>query len=91
MEQEKDLNILQYTKVYMNATTIKIHTGTKSKLDKFREYKNESYDEVISKLIHIVKNPTLSKKTLKAIEEARSRYKSGIYVSEKEARRRLGL
>ena len=31
----------------MDATTIKIHGDTKSQLDKFREYKNESYDEVI--------------------------------------------
>lgn len=91
MQSEKDLNILEYAEVYVDATTIKLHHETKSKLDTFREYKNESYDEVISKLIHIVKNPSLSKATLKAIEEARARYKRGIYVNEKEARRRLGL
>ena len=34
----------------MEATTIKIHEDTKLELDGFREYKNESYDEVIKKL-----------------------------------------
>ena len=96
--KQKDINRLEYTKVYgdnMNATTIKIHHGTKGKLDNFREYKNESYDEVIIKLIFIAKNirenPELSEEMLKAIEMARSRYKRGIFVSEKEAKNRLGL
>ena len=40
----------------MTTTTIKIETDTKSQIDQFREYKNESYDEVIKKLIFIVKN-----------------------------------
>ena len=31
-------------------TTTKIHEDTKIELDTFREYKNESYDEVIKKL-----------------------------------------
>ncbi len=90
----KDLNIPRYTEVYgdtMSDTTVKIHLGTKSELNKFREYKNESYDEVINKLIYIAKNPELSKETIKAIEKARERYKKGIFVNEKEARKRLGL
>jgi len=79
----------------MNATTIKIHMQTKSALDKFREFKNESYDEVIQKMIYIAKkaktNPTLSKKAVQAIEDARKRIKAGNFVSEKEARKRLGF
>ena len=39
----------------MNATTIKIHKDTKAEIDQFREYKNESYDEVLRKLLYIVK------------------------------------
>ena len=49
---------LKYTLVYvsitvakMEATTIKIHQNTKTELDKFREYKNESYEEVIQKVL----------------------------------------
>jgi len=32
-------------------TTIKIHEDTKQELDTFREYRNESYDEVIRKVV----------------------------------------
>ncbi|MFO8077647.1 MAG: hypothetical protein R6U21_03265 [Thermoplasmatota archaeon] len=79
----------------MNATTIKIHTDTKAEIDQFREYKNESYDEVLKKIIYIVKKikkePELSKETLKAIEAARKRMKQGQFITEEEARNRLGL
>lgn len=79
----------------MSATTIKIQTGTKGQLDKFREYKNESYDEVISKLVYIANNvkeePELSKETIRDIEKARARIKAGKFVTLEEARRRLGL
>jgi len=79
----------------MSATTIKIHKETKAEMDQFREYKNESYDEILKKLIYIVKNlkkePELSKETIKAIEAARERIKRGHFVTEEEARKRLGL
>lgn len=79
----------------MSTTTIKIHKETKAEIDQFREYKNESYDEVLKKLIYIVKKikkePELSKETLKAIEAARERIKEGHFVTEEEAKKRLGL
>jgi len=79
----------------MVATTIKLSSDTKHELDLFREYKNESYDEVINKLVYIAKNvkdePELSKETIEQIEMARERVKKGNFVSEEEAMRRLGL
>ena len=79
----------------MSATTIKVQTDTKSQIDQFREYKNESYDEVIKKLIFIVKNlkkePELSKETVRGIEQARERIKKGNFVSQEIAKQRLGL
>ena len=79
----------------MNATTIKIHKDTKAEIDQFREYKNESYDEVLKKLIYIVrsikKDPELSKETINAIEQARKRMKQGHFLTEEEAKKRLGL
>ena len=79
----------------MEPTTIKIQLDTKTQLDKFREYKNESYDEVIKKIIYItnkVKNqPELSKESVIAIEKARKRIKSGNFVTEDDARKRLGF
>ena len=79
----------------MKATTIKIYEDTKSELDTFREYKNESYDEVIKKVVYIAKNakeePELSRETIEAIEKARVRIKKGHFLTEKEAKKRLGL
>ena len=79
----------------MDATTIKIHENTKAELDTFREYRNESYDEVIGKVIYIAKTcktePELSQETIQAIEKARERIKKGKFLNEAEARKRLGL
>lgn len=79
----------------MNDTTIKIHEDTKQELDQFREYRNESYDEVIRKMIFIARiaktEPELSKETVEAIEKARERIRKGKFLTEKEAKKRLGL
>lgn len=79
----------------MDATTIKIHEDTKNELDQFREYKNESYDEVIKKVVYIAKickkRPELSKEAIEAIEKARERIKKGKFLTENEAKKRLGL
>tara|TARA_Y100000294_G_C8271316_1_gene222944 strand:- start:213 stop:449 length:237 start_codon:yes stop_codon:yes gene_type:complete len=77
------------------ATTIKIYPQTKKELDQFREYKNESYEEVIKKVIFIAKKvkiePKLSLETVRAIEEARERMKKGNFLTKEEAKKRLGL
>jgi predicted transcriptional regulator len=79
----------------MSETTIKLHDDTKSELDTFREYKNESYDEVIKKVLFIAKNlktkPELSKETVEAIEKARERIRKGRFLTEAEASKRLNL
>ncbi len=79
----------------MEATTIKVHGNTKHQLDQFREYKNESYDELIKKMIYIAKKaktqPELSKEAIESIEKARKRIKDGNFVTEEEARKRLGF
>ncbi|MBW2997724.1 hypothetical protein KY349_05275 [Candidatus Woesearchaeota archaeon] len=81
--------------IRLDVTTIKLHTETKMELDRFRQYKNESYDEVIRKLLYVAKNikkkPQLSKWAIKQIEEARENIKKGIYLTEEEAKERLGL
>ena len=79
----------------MSATTIKIHKDTKAEIDLYREYKNESYDEVLRKLLYIVKtikkNPNLSKEAIQAIDAARKRMGKGHYYTEEEAKKILGL
>ena len=79
----------------MEVTTIKVNQATKSELDKFREYKNESYEEVIQKILFIAKNaatePELSREAIEAIEKARERIRKGNFLTEAEAKKRLGL
>ena len=79
----------------MDATTIKVHENTKNQLDQFREYKNESYDELIKKMVFIIRNfkkqPRLSNEAIEAIEKARERIKKGKFLTESEAKNRLGL
>jgi len=81
--------------VYMSETTIKLQEETKSALDQFREYKNESYDEVVKKILFIAKNvkkqPELSTETIDAIESARKRIRQGKFLTSSEAKKRLGL
>ena len=76
-------------------TTIKLNQGTKLELDMFRQYKNESYDEVVRKLIFLAKTcekqPKLSQKTILEIKEARERIKKGEFYTEEESRKILGL
>jgi len=76
-------------------TTIRLNVQTKEELDKFKQYKNESYNELIRKLIYIAKmcedEPKLSQKTIKEIKEARERIKKGEFYTEAEAKKILGL
>ncbi len=76
-------------------TTIRLNIETKSELDKFKQYKNESYNELIRKLIYIAKlcenEPRLSKKVMLEIKEARERIKRGEFYTEEEAKKLLGL
>lgn len=76
-------------------TTIRLNVNTKHDLDKFKQYKNETYNELIRKLIYIAikceNEPKLSQKTIKEIKEARERIKKGEFYTEDEAKKILGL
>ena len=76
-------------------TTIKLKEQTKKELDTFREYKSETYDEIVRKVLYIaknvVKNPQLSENTIREIEEARKRIKEGSFYTEEELKKILGL
>lgn len=76
-------------------TTIKLNPHTKLELDSFRQYKNESYDELVRKLLYLAKtcekDPKLSQKTIQEIKEARERIKKGEFYTEAESKKILGL
>jgi len=76
-------------------TTIRLNLRTKSELDRFRQYKNESYDELIKKLIHVIKmcekQPKLSQQAIIEINRARENIKNNEFYTEEEAKKILGL
>ncbi len=76
-------------------TTIRLNNATKEQLDTFKQYKSESYDELVRKLIYLAKmcekQPELSQRTILEIKEARKRIKSGDFYTEAEAKKILGL
>jgi len=75
--------------------SVEAHCEKSIKLDRYREYKNESYDEVINKIVYVISNvennPKLSEETIKAINAARKRLEKGKFITEEEAKRRLGI
>jgi len=79
----------------MDTTTIKLYGETKLQLNQFREYKNESYDEIVKKLVYIArtagKDPNLSSQTIRDIEAARERLRKGEFYSEQQVAKMLGL
>ena len=79
--------------VFNLSLTVTPFRSVKNELDNFRENTNESYNEVISKIIYIAKNiktqPELSLETINAIESARKRVKAGKYISEEMLQKRL--
>lgn len=76
-------------------TTLRLNVETKKELDQFKQYKNESYNELIRKLIYIARTcenePKLSQKTIKEIKEARQRISDGEFYTEEEAKKILGI
>lgn len=76
-------------------TTIRLSQTTKAELDAFKQYKNESYDELVRKLIYLAKTcekePKLSQKTILEIREARERIKKGEFYTQEEVKKRFGL
>lgn len=76
-------------------TTIRLNQVTKEQLDAFKQYKNESYDELVRKLIYLAKmcekEPKLSQKTIIEIKQARERIKKGEFYTQEEVEKRFGL
>lgn len=55
-------------------TTIKIHKGTKKRLDRLKEHRRETYEEVLRKVLFIInlskKNPEKAQKIFNKIDSA---------------------
>ncbi len=74
-------------------TTIQLQEKTKNRLEGFKDFERETYEQVITKLLDIVteEQMELSEQTKKDIEEARKEIKAGKFYTEKEAKKILGV
>ena len=79
-------------------TTIKLKKETKLRLEKLREHRRESYDEILRKVLWILNtariDPEKSKETLEKIDEIRKRNfkekkKKPITASQKQPQKQL--
>ena len=75
------------------STSIQIDKQTKKHLDKFKNHPRETYNEVISRMIHAMYEQTedLSPQTIKNIEKSLAEIKAGKALSHKDVKQRLGL
>lgn len=75
------------------STSIQIDKQIKEHLDKFKNHPRETYNEVISRMIHIMYGQTedLSPQTIKNIEKSLAEIKAGKAISHKDVKQRLGL
>ena len=75
-------------------TTIKLYRGTKVRLDKLKEHRRESYDEVIQKILFILntlkKDPSHAQRTLDKIDTTIKRHEkyTDVYEGKKEGDKR---
>ena len=70
-------------------TTNQISDNVKTILNRMKMMERETYNEVIERMIE--DDLELNEKTKIEIEEARKRIKAGKFITQEEAKKRLGL
>jgi predicted transcriptional regulator len=74
------------------ATTIQLEEKTKSRLNDLKNYPKESFDQVVSRLIAMVREESkLSDETIKNIKESLDEIKSGDYYTHEQVKAELGI
>ena len=75
----------------MDITTIKISQDTKSRIDKLREYRKETYEEILEKILNILNlcklNPDKAQSKLNAIQIKNIKRKKHNMKQEREQRK----
>lgn len=95
---------IKYTQVYfilcklvttllkMSITTIKLEEETKQRLEKLREFKKESYDEILKKILSVLNivrvDPERARAILSRVEETKEMIKARE-LEEKEEKTKI--
>ncbi|OIO21646.1 hypothetical protein COV61_00360 [Candidatus Micrarchaeota archaeon CG11_big_fil_rev_8_21_14_0_20_47_5] len=78
-------------------TTVAVSRETLAKLKDFREYGRESYDEILNKIMAMIKmaktdsEGELNEETMNEIEKGRREIREGRGMSTKELMKKLGI
>jgi predicted transcriptional regulator len=75
-------------------TSIQVEKEIKDHLDKLKSHPRETYNEVLTRMIHIISQQSkeeLSQQTIKNIEKSLAEIKVGKVSSHKDVKRRLGI
>ncbi|MDD3293035.1 MAG: hypothetical protein PHT67_03045 [Candidatus Pacebacteria bacterium] len=76
----------------VQATTIKIDTELKHRLDTLKNHPRETYGEVIQRLTEMaIDSEPLSEETLGRIEDAIAEFRKGRFVREEDIDKLLGI
>jgi hypothetical protein len=79
----------------MAITTIKLSKETKKRLDSLREYKKESYDEILGKILSVLNmcklDPLKARRILGQISMKRMRLKDSKVYSETELKEKFNM
>lgn len=72
-----------------NITTLKLEKETKERLEKLREHKRETYDDIIRKIMYVLNTvrdePVKAKAILEFIDEKRKRMNEADFSKEERA------
>ena len=74
----------------METTMVKLRKETVERLKGLKDYKRETYDELINRMINL-QNEELSTQDIESIEAGLRDIKEGRVYSSKEVARRLGI
>jgi len=76
-------------------TSIQLNKKTLNKLKEFKDYRRETYDEILNKLMKIIealeKKPMLKKEIIEEVEEARKELREGKGISTAQLIKELGI
>jgi len=79
----------------MDYTSIQIHRGTRIKLQSFKDYRRETYDELLNKMMNIIDalkdEPELREEVIEEVFEARKEAKEGKTYSTRKLLKELGV
>ncbi len=75
----------------MGSTTVRLSVPVKERLEEFKNFERESFEDVIERLLNIASDEPLSSAEIRQIEASLKDLKEGKVLSLKEAEKTWGI